>query len=123
VEAGALVCEGGEVAVLCESGATEAELGEPEAEAEGTAEPETALWEALEAVTLWLAADAEPEMAEPDWDAGEPGPNIGTVEAPAGRTVANVRSAFWPGKVSSGKVNPSVVQDVVKTSTYSCAVE
>lgn len=49
---------------------------------------------------------------EPEPSAG----NTGMAEAPGGSALTRVRLGFWPGNVSTGRVKPSAMQDVVRTA-------
>jgi len=105
-----VLCGGGEVALLWGA--------EPESEAPETAEPEIDAPEVEDAGVLIPLPLPE---AEADPDPEGPGANTGREDAPAGSALARVRSGFWPGRVRMGRGKPSVLQEVITTSTYSCA--
>jgi len=104
VEGAALLCEGGEVTVLCGGAVNDAE---PLPEIGALAELDAP--EGCEAVA---ELDA-PESAEAEPSAGK----TGIADAPAGSTLVGVRLGSWPGRESNGRVKFSAIHEVVRTST------
>jgi len=98
------VADGGDVTVLC---------GGPDAVAEPCNDVLDSVIAAVEEALRMAPLIVVRTAAEPG--------KTGMEDASAGRAVARVRLGSWPGRVNTGRVKPAEPQDVITTSTNSCA--